>query len=905
MMPARRSGVIGRARLLARMGSPADTHRLTVIVAPAGFGKTTLVREWCAARTSGENSGIAWVSLDGSEDDPTRFLTYLTMAVRVVHPDFGEGALALLRSPQPAPRESVLTVLLNDLHTLPTPLCLVLDDYHLITERAVHESVAYLLDHLPPIVHLIIASRVDPPLPLSRLRVRGELTELRAADLRCLGEEAREFLTGVMGLTLPDEDIAALETRTEGWMAGLQLAALSLQNRPDAKAFITAFTGSNRYIVDYLGEEVLRQQPERLRRFLALTSILHRLCGPLCDAVLGDEAVPGEGQALLEEMDSANLFLVALDDDRRWYRYHHLFGDMLRVRLQQEQSHLLPELHRRAADWYAHEGMDDDAVRHALIGRHYEMAARLMERSVERLWRRGETQTLMRWMSELPDTVRRGSARLCLFQARMHVMAAETERMAATLEDAERVLSPDDPDYRYLLGQAQTHRAYLSRMRGDDDTAMDFAEEAMETLASSSSDVGMWPAVVRVLLGTIHAVRGNTERAVRMLSEAAEVCERVPDPQVALVARSIEGVLHEEQGRLRRAEETYRRGLDFVTSLRMEQLPMAGYVYVGLGSIALLRNELDAAEEYVRRGLMLGGEANAADIYLRGTRILAFVRLARGDQDDARRLLDEMAAFARNITLPQIQDIVAVTRARFHLAVGDLTTAEGWEASLLQERTIPPVPTSKTLPASPAGASSVFLQDVTALTFARLRLAQNRPHDTLSLLVPIRENAVAQGRFSTEIECEVLAALAYQASGNPESARSALTAALRRARPEGYVRPFLDAGPLLTPLLRDIASRGIEPEYVRTLLAGFGPEAAPAPSASPARRPTSPLLDPLTEREIEVLGLVAEGLSNADIAERLFLSVGTVKRHVHNIFGKLDAGGRVEAIARARTLGIL
>lgn len=974
-LPALRGALVARPRLTARigealgvvagalpgpmttkLGSPAP-RRLTLIVAPAGFGKSTLISEWCVVRAREERPApVAYLSLDPGDNDPTRFLTYVIAALQTVVPHVGEGALTLLRSPQPAPREAVLTVLLNDLAALPVaePIAVVLDDYHLITEGAVHESVAFLLDHLPPTAHFVIVSRADPPLPLARLRGRGQMTELRGADLRCSGEEAGAFLNEVMELGLPAESVAALEARTEGWMAGLQLAALSLQNRTDREEFITAFTGSHRYIVDYLGEEVLLQQPAEVQEFLLRTSLLERLTPALCDAVTGRT----DSGAILERLERSNLFLIPLDDERRWWRYHHLFSDMLRalrMRRETEEEHI--DLHRRAAQWFAEQGFWAEAVEQSLSGRQFEQAAHcIAETAGEAVWRRGESSTLNRWLDRLPEEVVHGHPRLCLLRLRPLLIAVRIDEIERLLNHAERclrqqaaaegtVVPPDGEDQ--MWGEVLAVRAFVARFRDDLDGALALCAEAMRRLPHTG--VNLWRGVVAILRSNIQASRGDIVGALEGFREAAAVGELVGDVQTTCISLYSCALLSEELGRLRQAEALYRRINGFLREQtgaaadddRRLLPPIASYAQVGLASLALERNQPALARQLVEQSRPAARLIESVQVIYRGLDLLLDLYLLEGNEGAAREMMREWELLVQSRPLTPLLQATETLWARLALGCGDLHAVEEWAEQ--QEERFRESLEGEFVPGGEA--AEVFLQTETdLLVLARLRRLQNRPLEALEILRVVRARGAAMARDALVVRCLAMESAVLASLDRGSEASDTLAEVLRTAEPEGYVRSIVEAGLELVPLLDRFAAAppaGVSAAYASALRDALVPPGdgtvgaarrpansqvvfsagalADPPPQTAAPRPPAPgevaggvgggiALHPsetLSEREVEVLRLVADGLSNPEIAERLFLSVGTVKRHVHNIFGKLEAANRVEAIARARAQGVL
>ncbi len=928
-VPQARPNLVPRHRLTERLNDALCAGcKLALVSAPAGFGKTTLLSEWIA--TPHGQRAVAWLSLDESDNDPVRFWTYVVTALETIQPGLGAQPLALLQSPQPlptmsAPRgevewiESALTLLINALTGLSTEFVVVLDDYHIITAQPIHDAVAFLLDHLPSQMHLVIASRADPPLPLARLRARSQLIELRAADLRFTPDEAVTFLNRVMGLGLSAEDVAALETRTEGWIAGLHLAALSLQGS-DARHvpdFIAEFTGSHRYILDYLVEEVLHRQPEGIQTFLLQTSILDRLCGPLCDAVVynGDHSMctpfPPESQAMLERLEQANLFIVPLDHDRIWYRYHHLFAEFLRNRLRQAQPDQVSELHRRAADWYEHNGSIAEAVRHALKAADFERAERLIEQTAQTILMRGEITTLQGWLEAIPVQWVRSRPRLCVLHACALVIAGQLDAVEPLLQDAERGAhsGPNDPvtEIEDLVGQTAAVRAILATSQGDVPRAIELARQSLDNLSDSSlflRDIVSW------ILRFAYFFSGDMAAVARAFSENIDVSEVVGNTLVALLSTHAFGYLQMMQGRLRQAGEIYQRGLQLIAQQSGPTSPVASLAYLGLGELLRERNDLDGAERYLTEGVELGKQLGNAELFVDGYIALAWVKQAQGDVDGACATLQEAEQLVRGQASLWTWAELDAHRARLWIAQGNLAPAEEWAALR-----------GRAPDANPRALSLIdyYERQVEQATLARLFIAQHRPAEATRLLEELLQATETAGWTGSMIEIMALLALALQAQGETAQAVMTLERALALAEPEGYVRIFVDEGAPMRLLIADCRlqierrARSARDEtsarllaYVDRLLAAFPAPSIPALPQSETRHLQSKILvEPLSERELEVLRLVAEGASNQEIAQELVIAVSTVKTHVKNICGKLDARGRTQAITRARELRLL
>ena len=885
-MPASRPGLVPRPRLTARLDE-GRTRGLILAAAPAGYGKTVLLADW--ARRGGHP--VAWLSLDAGDNDPARFWHHAVAALDRARPGTGDRVAPLLGPPAPASFQGLVTALINDLAG--EEAVLVLDDYHLISAQQVHESLAFLVEHRPAGICVVLASRSDPPLSLARLRARGQLAEVRAAELRFTPAEAGELLQHVAS-ALPEASVAALAARTEGWAAGLQLAALSLRGQHDATGFVAAFTGSHRYVLDYLAEEVLERQDKELRTFLLETSVLERLSGPLCDAATGR----GGSQALLEEAERSGLFLIPLDEERGWWRYHHLFADLLRARLQAEQPGRAARLHRNAAAWCQEHGLADDAIGHAAAAGEMLWAARIIEQHFDLVHRiRGEAATIDRWMSVLPANVVRSRPRLLLAQAHMAADSGHPE-VVEPLLDAVDCAPPGwaDEPFEPASGVAASflinvpalttlHRSYLAQLHGDAEATAAFATQ---TLAESKPEEGALSATAHGFLAVAEWLRGRLTEAERAL--AASVTGWRETGQLTLIAWGCyELVLIQlAQGRLDAAALTCERALDtLVTSGR--PTPAAGPSYAGLAEIAYQRDELDVALRHATEGIALCRQFVYTPPLAGGLATLAMIRQATGDPAGALEAIteaDQAAPGPAGLLNP-----VPARRARLLLAQGDLPAA----TRFAQDNGLGP----DDEPAYPCESGHLVL--------ARFLLAQDRPGQSLAVLDRLHAAAVAQDRTGSLIETGALRALALAASGDEAGAVTGLAGALALACPQGYVRVFADEGPPMAALLGRLiaaqrtgrAAAGVPLGYLARLQRAFGP-------GRPARDPVpSGIVDPLTRRELEVLEMLAAGRSNQAIAGELVVTLDTVKKHVGHVLGKLGAANRTEAVARARELNLL
>jgi LuxR family transcriptional regulator, maltose regulon positive regulatory protein len=894
-------GFVPRPRLLARLAQGID-RGLTVVCTPAGFGKTTLLAEW--ARRS--RRPVAWLSLDAGDNDPARFWRYVIVALERARPGVCAPIAALLSGPQSPPLEAVATAVINQLTALPVEgeVMLVLDDYQLIEAPPVHGSVRFLLERLPPQLRLVLASRADPPLPLARLRARGQLAELRAADLRFTPEETAAFLREATGLDLPSASVAALQGRTEGWAVGVHLAALSLQGHADPARFVATFAGSHRYVLDYLTEEVLDRQPEQVIRFLLETSVLDRLSGPLCDAVTGRT----DSQILLEEIERANLFLIPLDEVRGWWRYHHLFADLLRARLAHERPERVPELHRAAAAWHEEHGFADDAVRHAVAAGEAAWAARLVELHVEALLRRSEGATLNRWLAALPAESVRARARLCVAQAVRAIVGGRLEAVEPLLADAERAfaITGDEP-HEPSVGRARSVlanvpagiaflRADLARHRGDPARAVAFDQQALTHLSE-----GDWLLRSQVSwnLGAADWLRGRLARAEHALAEVAADRRAAGEGYLAMRVAYDLGQVQRAQGRLGAALAGYQQWLEGSAEVD-RQLAHVGMAQVGLAEVLYERDELEAAYEHATRGVALCRRLAFTQPLATGLGLLARIRQAQGDAAGALEAIGQAERIQLSPQVVALLNPVPVWQARLLLARGEVAEAARWA----EDRGVE------------ADDQPSYPREGEYLVLARVLLVQRQPDRALRLLGWLRTQAAAQQRTGSLIEVGVLEALARATRGDQTGALTALAEALALAAPEGYVRVFVDEGTPMARLLGGLAAaqRGgqialpaaVPPHYLDRLGRAFQPgRPRLAPRTTRDSAAVTGPVEPLSGRELQVLGLLAAGRSNQQIADELVVVLDTVKKHVGHILDKLGAANRTQAVARARALGLL
>ena len=892
-VPAAGPDLVSRPRLTEQINRGLHC-KLTLISAPAGFGKTTVATEWIQANGGDASSPFckAWLSLDEGDNDPVRFLTYLTTALNQVERGdnaFGEKALALLQAHQPPTSEMVLIELINDLTAFSGKIVLVLDDYHLVESQVVHSALEFLLENLPPQLHMVITTREDPPLPLSRLRVLRQLNELRATDLCFTSAEVAEFLNQVMGLDLKPEDIAVLEARTEGWIAGLQLAALSMQGSADTSGFIQSFAGSNRLVLDYLIDEVLEQQSPDLQTFLLLTSILDRLSGSLCDAVCFGSAGSANGQEMLETLERANLFIIPLDEERCWYRYHHLFADLLRQRLRQTQPDQLTVIHRRASEWYAGQGFADDAIDHALRGGDIERAADLIDINVGGNYEEFSPQYLQRWLTAMPADFISTKTHLCLLQAWNQFTLGQWDDAEQSLQLVDQLLETDDQlltlERDKLCGRTAAIRAFIASYGGDLPGSIRFALQALDICPAEEL---AWRSSVAITLGDAYAAQGQITAAYQIRLEALEMSKSSGDPFIQMIANLNLAETLWQQGQSQQVIEICERQMKIAEKHGKAETAIVGWL-LGLWGTALTEiNDLDRSLKLTKKGVELA-EAG------RGLTYICFSNLHRvrvlfsaGELSAAEMLIQKLAQAANESDLPLwTTSQVAAWQTRIWLAQGKFDAAAQWVINHGLE------PTDE----------FPFESEPKYIALSRILLAQGQLSETSDLLKRLRSAAEVGGRYLRVVELCLLQALTAQSDGESSLALAYLTQAIEFAIGRGIIRTFVDEGPALARLLYEAVKQEIEPEFVQRLIAAF-----PAESPEPARAAkfeTGEWVEPLTDRELEILQRIAEGLTNKEIGSRLYLSANTIKAHLRNVYGKLNVNNRTQAVAKGRSLGII
>lgn len=924
--------MIPRPSLLEKLDKVLE-HRLTLISASAGSGKTTLVSQWLYLKTAGEQGSggaggkfssapppprsraqFAWLSLDEGDNDPVRFWSYVIAALETVQAGLGDNTLPLLRSSQPSPFEIVLTFLLNDLAALPHEAVLVLDDYHLIENSDIHTALTLLIDRLPPQLHLILTSRADPPLPLARWRAKRQLTELRAEALRFTPDEVAFFLNQMIGLNLTSEQIAALAAKTEGWVAGLQLVALSLQGRTDVESFIAAFTGTHRYILDYMTEEILGRQPEKAQTFLLQTSILERLTGPLCDAVTGRT----DSQALLEQLARANLFILPLDDQGQWYRYHHLFADLLRHYLQQPQplprsggrsmaeKGRIAELHRRAATWYEQAGFVEEAIYHANAAHDFEWTRRLMLHHLEAIIKRGEATLMLRWFNALPEAWLRSQPKLNVLQVWLLFLAGHFDEAQRKLAERE-ILSllseiPLEPDEaggiiknRDLPGIIMALQAHLALIKGDVPRAMALSQQALAQLAEA--DVTL-RGVVAENLAPIYWLKGEPERAHQLLAQFGALTPNRQTPVTMLVLSGTAELIW-FQGQYRQAFALYQRFLQEAVALQdVGALTLVrGTAHTVLGYILYEWNELAAAEAHLRQGIELGNRGMAWRALVIGYSGLGRVLLAQKKWGEAAEIFQQAEQLAQDLGSELVLALVTPLQVDLWLAQGDLAAVNRW---LL---------TNSLKPDDEFESYKVIIY----IFLARALLACGQQEAAEALLLRLFRVTEAAQQLYWLAQILVLQALTLQAQNKREPALAALKRALALGEPEGYIRTFVNEGPPMAALLLKLREARQQEHgdelpslnYLNTLLAALGAAekvADPKSALREARQPT--LAEPLTERELEVLHLLTTGLSTQEMADKLIISKATLRTHLKNIYAKLEVSSRAQAVVKGKELNL-
>lgn len=879
-----------RPRLLEKLDHRRQPGtRLALLCAPAGYGKTTLAADWARTRPG----GVAWLSLDPADNDPNQFLAYLVAALRPVMPALRLNPHTYLHAQQTAPLEPTLAELLNLLAEAGTPATLILDDYHVIQNPALHEGVAFWLDHLPAGGCLLLTTRVDPPLPLHRYRARRQLVELRADDLRFTTAETADFFTHTAGLSLEPGDLAALDARLEGWAAGLQMAALSFECRTEIPRILHSLASSQSYLLDYLAEEVLNNQPEDLRRFLLAISILDRFSALLCDAITA--AAPGMSERLIEQARRANLFLAPLDAEGEWFRFHNLFASLLQVRLKKAAPEALPGLHARAAAWFEAHDFLHEAIHHTLEAGDYGRAAALVERHTAALLARGDLHALLGWIKSLPEETARTRPWLCVSQAWALAFAGQPGEVGQLLGQAEVALGAQGgmptAERQRLAYEMKALRLMVTVMAGQpaDLAALEAAAcrpPAEGSLWAQAAAWWTWGYACRTL--------GRLDEAQRAFAQMTRLGETMENLWTTVTGHIDQGSVLRAQGRLGLALQTYQAGLDLA---RGQTAFAPGYVGRLESLLAMVHYELNdlaqahrLAEDSLRHNQGWRNPNHEAHAWL----ARAVVALAEADAPQARRALAEASqVVAKGAVARLLQSQTEAVRVRYWLAVEDLDAARQWAEAR-----------------APLAGQLAEMLEPEQLALARAWVAAGKHGRALPLLRTLEAAARATGGVTTLVEAHALAALAESPGG---AALETLRSAVTLAESEGFARVFLDLGEPMRLLLRDLARsplfKNAPPRlknYVERLLGAF-PLPAPLAGAQPPAAPPglAQIVEPLTGRELEILRALAEGLTNPQIGARLYVSTGTVKAHTAAIFRKLAVANRAEAVARAKDLRLL
>jgi LuxR family maltose regulon positive regulatory protein len=871
-IPKPRPDIVSRPRLIEQLNEGLY-RKLTLVSAPAGFGKTTLISEWVV----GCEQPVAWLSLEKEDSDPRRFLTYLVTALQKVSTDVGKDVLGMLQANQSPLTDSILTTLVNEIATIPDDFVLVLDDYHVIEAKEIDHALDFLLERSPPQMHLVITTREDPNLHLARFRARGQLTEIRVSDLRFTHSEAAGFLNQMMGLNLLEENIAALEDRTEGWIAGLQLAAISMRGQKDTANFIKSFTGGHHFVLDYLVEEVLLQQSEKIQTFLLCTSILDHLCGPLCDAVLLESTI--SGQETLEYIEGANLFLVPLDNERRWYRYHQLFADLLQQRLQEgslpcagERVMDVAELHIRASQWYEENGFAVEAFEHAAAANDIERAERLMEGEGMPLQFRGALTPVLNWLESLPEESLDAKPSLWVaYASTLTMIGKPVDRIEKILQSAEAALQVAQPDdeIRDLIGHVAAIRAMLAIPQNQIETVITQSRRALEYLHPENLSVR---TTTTWTLGYAYQLQGDRKAAIQAHSEALSISQKSGNTMISIAAATSLGQIHESENLYHRAAESYKSVLELAGD---PPLPAACEAHLGLARICYQWNDLDAAQEHGEQSLQLARKMENIDTPADCELLFARLRLARGDVGGAVKMVASAEKFVQQNNFVHLIPDIAAIQVLISLQRDEFENA----AKLAEKHKLP-------------------------ISQARVYLAQGDAFKALTVLGSYRQQVEEKGRCDKLLRAIVLQATALHAHGKEKQSLRVLGEALTLAEAGSLIRVFVDEGAPMADLLSKAATQKIMPNFVNKLLIEFITEEMQNKDKT-AQLHTPALIEPLSERELEILRLIAQGLSNREIGERLFLALNTIKGHNRRIFSKLQVQRRTEAVARARELKLL
>ncbi len=869
-IPSARANIVNRSQLIERLNDGVQHgHRLTLVSAPAGFGKTTLVASWLNTSAPIEHFKKCWLALDANDNTPSAFAAYFVSALQTMHPQIGGVARAVIESAQASPLETIFGSLVNDLAALNEQIIFVIDDYHTITNPDIHRALDFFIDHLPPNFHLVMTTRQDPPLALSRLRVRGQLTEIRAAHLQFSQIESDEFLNRLMVLGLNNADVVALSERTEGWIAGLRLAALALENENDKHEFINAFTASNRFLTDYLLDEVLSRQEPQLYEFLLRTSILHRFSASMCNSVVGENI----GAPMLRRLEQSNLFLVSLDREQQWFRYHHLFAQFLQMRLKESEPHLIPTLYQRAIDWCVAQGLEREALAYALESHDNARAAELVEKLSPHVLSTAGASQVLEWMQALPEAWIKQRPYLCLHYAWALSFVAQMTQADEYLALAETLSATESNEQArtIILGYIAAHRAYLDFFRGAYQHTIENAQFALEHIPRNDDVIR-----ARTLTLLAHGLRyaGDFAAAIDAHERAASVSEKTGNLYTATFNLGGWQELYRERGQLRQAMAICERTLDFVRRrVGRTDMPFCGFTFFEMGVIEREWNHLDRAREYSEQGEKLCREWRQGDALAIGLMGAAFVYQDLGESALAQQAMEEVKQIIGTMFSAWGAEMANAFIAQLDVARGDVASASRWlqTCGLSIHDEIP------------------FIRQDDYQAFAQVLTVQEKFADALVVWDKLYQLLKSSGRIGRLFQVALWRARALAGAGRRAEALDALKEMLAFGESENFVRSFLNPGPVIADLLRELPAS----DYRNRLLEAF------------PKSPSANLIESLSERELEILRLIQAGYSNQAIADKLVITLNTVKKHTSNLFGKLGVTSRTLALARAHELGLL